>query len=213
MESLKSSKLPFSFAGIFLKRQRTVESGLQTRGFYRETIKDENGKLHTKTKFFIKNESKVTLGKIGDLQVYVYPYDYPGDVFIGTYPLSTKINSSLLPSFMGAYNKIRWFLRGDWQKETKNRKASIVPRQSLVSAYNHGLKAQIAKENGSSIPNLIRENRPELVYKCPFCEAQIWFNSAIELVRHLKKEKHGKTDINSCKRWVVKIDGKWKVLQ
>jgi hypothetical protein len=196
---------------------------LTESGAFIRTIITENGKKHQKTIKQNKNDEKVILGMIGELEVYAFPFSFPDLIFIGKFPICTKIDVSNEKGVLGAYNKIRWFLHNEWRNKPKSSIRTEMRRQHIVSAYNNGLFNQNDKKNASVGYNLIRrENGPELVWKCPFCIAEIWFNSRSELIRHIQTEKKNKEKshfekiekgIESCKIWVVKENGKWRILK
>lgn len=81
----------------------------------------------------------MVLGKLNDIEIYVYPYEYPDKVFLGIYPLSTVIGIEDLPKILGLYNKIRWYLQEDWLRKPKTEKGAKYPRERIVRAYNTGL--------------------------------------------------------------------------
>lgn len=120
---------------------KTVESGAFIRTTYRK-----GNKRKTETKKMSKNDKKVVLGRIGDFEVYVYPFDYPDTVFIGTFPVSTKLDTFCINQLFTAYNRARWFLNGEWQNEPQSSKAAKIARQRIVSAYNQALHSQRRKE-------------------------------------------------------------------
>lgn len=116
---------------------KTVESGAFIRTTYRK-----GNKRQTKTEKFQKNQKKVILGMIGDFEVYIYPFDYPDTVFIGKFPVSTKLDSFHVKDLLIAFNRARWFLEGNWQNEAQTTKASKIARQQIQRAYNLALKDQ-----------------------------------------------------------------------
>lgn len=201
----------------------SITKTTETGAFIRTTIKDKNGKKHQTTQKFKPNDEKVILGMIGEFEVYAYPYRFPDKIFIGRFPTNTTIDLISSRCILSAYNKIRWFLKGDWQNKPKTTIRTQMRRQHIVSAYNNGLNHQQAKENGSFLPNLIKENTPEQVFKCPFCFSEIWFNTQQALVKHIEYEKSKKEESHSqkltrvliiqSKVWVIKQNGKWRILK
>ena len=114
---------------------RTTESG----AFIRTVIRKGN-KRKQETKRIKKNDKKVILGHIGEFEVYVYPYDFPDTVFIGCFPLSTKINVSNLSELRRACNLIKAYLDGIYFKNDGWRKSTNSRRRAIQTAYNLGLK-------------------------------------------------------------------------
>jgi hypothetical protein len=217
---LLSSSNPFSFFAVVFnlvhRVSKTSESGLFLR-----TIIEENGYRKQKTVKFNKNTEKVFLGSIGELQVYAYPFRFPDCVFIGDFPVSTKIDLSNAKAILGAYNKIKWFLAGEWRNKAKSSIRTGMRRQQIQRAYDCGLDNEKNLKSSRLRTNYnLDTNAPIQVFKCPFCEAQIWFNRAMELTKHIRTEKnHGdknhsqKYDLEKCKVWVAKNEnGIWKVL-
>lgn len=181
-------------------------------GSFHRRIWREGKKKHTKTVKPIKNEEKVTLGFIGQIEVYVLPYSFPDRVFFGLYPYSTSIDKNDVSEIQSAYNKTRSFLREDWQIERRRGKGANARREAIVTAYNYGLESQKQQESGSPKHNYNYDyTEKEVVYKCPKCKGEVWFNTAGELIRHAKHEKHGKIIVK--KSWASKVNGKWRVVE
>lgn len=113
---------------------RTTEYGY----FIRKKLR--KGKIRRqKTVKLPAKGKKVVLAKLNDIEIYVYPYDYPDKVFFGIYPLSTMIGEDDLSKLFGIYNKIRWYLKEEWTKKGDSRSKAKYPRQRIVNAYNAGL--------------------------------------------------------------------------
>jgi hypothetical protein len=113
---------------------RTTESG----AFIRTTIR-KGKKRHQDTKRIKKNDKKVILGNVGDFEVYVYPYDFPDTVFIGTFPVSTQISTENVNQLIGAYNRAKAYLEGNYFNKPNWRKATNSRRRAIKKAYNMGL--------------------------------------------------------------------------
>lgn len=120
---------------------KTVESGAFIRTRYR--IGD---KRKVKTEKFTKNQKKAIFGHIGDFEVYTYPYDYPDTVFIGTFPISTKIDSSNVNQLIRAYNMAKAYLSGNYFSKPNSGKGANSRRQLIQRAYNQGLEEQRGKK-------------------------------------------------------------------
>jgi len=112
----------------------TTESG----AFIRKTIR-KGTKRRQKTIRITKNQKKVVLGFIGEFEVYVYPYDYPDTVFIGKFPISTKITSGHENGLLSVAQTVRHYLRGDYFNEPNWRKGSNSRKRAIRKAYNTGL--------------------------------------------------------------------------
>jgi len=121
---------------------KTVETG----AFYRTVIR-KGKKRKQKTIRLTKNEKKVTLGYIGDFEVYIYPYDYPDTVFIGKFPVSTKIEGTDWRKLYRIARKVKWYLTGEAWKTKHYTKASKKAYTQLIKAYNSGLKSLKNPEN------------------------------------------------------------------
>lgn len=103
--------------------------------------KTRRGKKRTqKTERLKKQSQKVVIDRIGELEIYVYPYDYPEKVFLGIYPLSTVIGEEDFKRFFGILNKIRWYFNDEWVKDRKREKGVKSLRQRIVNSYNMGLE-------------------------------------------------------------------------
>jgi hypothetical protein len=96
---------------------------------------------------------KVIIGNIGDLEVYLYPFDFPDKAFIGKFPVSTPVSRSDLSNMMGIINTLRWFFDGKAFSEPKRRKAANARRRAIVSAYNLALSELRSKKQGGSSYN------------------------------------------------------------
>jgi hypothetical protein len=191
-------------------------------GFFSRTTIRKDGKSHTETIKFKPNQKKVILGFLGELEVYVYPFDFPDKVFLGKFPLNTEFDSTNVQTLLGAYNKVKWFLAGQWQKKPKTTIRTQMRRQRISTAYNLGLSDKLTTNSASSYGNSNLGDRPELVYKCPFCLAEIWFNTIQELRHHIDNEiinrdrTHQKLTPKQeleTKKWAIKKNGKWKILE
>lgn len=120
---------------------KTVESGAFIRTKWRK-----GNKRTVKTVKMTKNEKKVVLGYIGDFEVYVYPFDYPDSVFIGKFPVSTKIDFFHVKDLFVAFNRARWYLEGNWQNGANFTKQAKTSRDAIVSAYNRALNEKVGKK-------------------------------------------------------------------
>lgn len=200
------------------EREKAFIQITETGAFIRKVFR-KDGKKHQVTQKFNKNDEKVILGMIGDFQVYVYPYHFPDKVFIGHFPTNTMIDASSRRELLSAYNKVTWFLKGNWQNKSNRTKGANSRRLSIISAYNNGLLTESKQEKGSFPYNYNSGNTPEQVFKCPFCSGEVWFNTKGELIRHITFEKNKKEvshnpkyNIEKCKHWVIQIRGKWKIM-
>lgn len=121
---------------------KLVESGAFVRTLYRKGTKRKQ-----ETRRMKKNDEKVVLGMLGDLEVYVYPYNFPSTVFIGKFPISTQITQQNRAEVITAARRIRWFLDGEWNSSSNQHKDSKTRRHTMIKAYNTGLKHQKEREN------------------------------------------------------------------
>ena len=122
------------------------ETVIEESGVFKRTYHRKGKKKRVKTERQKKNPLKVTIGKIGELEVYVYPYEYPEKVFLGQYPQFTMVLSKDdLPRWFSTYNILRWYFNGEWQNKRKQTKQAKRARQAIVLAYNLGLKRQKEK--------------------------------------------------------------------
>ena len=122
-------------------RTKTVESGAFIRTTYRVGKKRKQ-----ETKRFQKNQKKVILGRIGDFEIYCYPYEYPDTVFIGQFPVSTQIDSASVTQLISGYNKAKSYLDGNYFKKPNWRKGANSRRRDIKKAYNLGLDDQRSKK-------------------------------------------------------------------
>lgn len=123
---------------------------IQESGAFIRTYVRRGKKRHVKTKRIRKNNKKVVLGSIGDLEIYVYPFDYPDLVFIGKFPVSTTVTRGNVNEVIAGYNKIKWYLSGEWQNGFKNGKGANSSRRAIITAYDLGWK-QYKKDRSSPV--------------------------------------------------------------
>lgn len=117
---------------------------------YFQRIKTRRGtKKRQKTIKVQSNPEKVVIDRIGDLEIYVYPYSYPDKIFIGIYPMNTTLEREDFNRLFGIMNKIRWYLEEEWTRNPKNQKGSKYLRQRIVQAYNFGLSKLKETKNPS----------------------------------------------------------------
>lgn len=87
------------------------------------------------------------LNRIGDLEIYVIPSDFPDKAFIGIYPMSITISESDLHEIIRTYNILKWYFKGQWQRKKTWRKGANSRRSDIVMAYNSGSKRLTDQEN------------------------------------------------------------------
>ena len=137
---------------------KTTETG----AYYRTTIRQGNKKV-TKTIKIKKNDLKVVFGKLGEFEVYSYPYAYPTTVFIGKFPISTPIQDWRV--FMSMGMKIKHYLGGDYfekaQNHRKKGKGANALTEAVNSSYNLGLSQSEKPKTGSKIHNSINTIKTE----------------------------------------------------
>ena len=125
----------------FLKPKRFKK---ETEQVTRETtfFRSPDGEIkQTTEKKALHNPKKVVLYKIHDIELYVYPYDYPDKIFIGQFPNSIELDKTTVESVLKLYNIGKWFLNGFWaRKPYRMTKEAHARRQALVQAYKMGLK-------------------------------------------------------------------------
>jgi hypothetical protein len=121
---------------------RTTESGAFIR-----TIIRKGKKRHQDTKRVKKSDKKVTLGWIGEFEVYVYPYDFPDTVFIGKFPVSTQIQKGTENGILNVAQKIRHYLEGAYFNKPNWRKGANARKRAVKQAYNKGLNDARGKKN------------------------------------------------------------------
>lgn len=120
---------------------RTTESGAFIR-----TIVRKGGKRRQKTVRIKKNQKKVVLGHIGDFEVYTYPYDFPDTVFVGKFPVSTKIEKGQERAILSVAQKIRHYLEGAYFNKPNWRKGANARKRAIRKSYNLGLEEQRRKK-------------------------------------------------------------------
>ena len=118
------------------KKSRTVT---KERGYFERTKIRYGKKRKQKTEYVDTSKKKVVLAKVGDLEFYVYPYDYPDTVFAGIYPMSTKLDKGDVNKFLGVLNKLRWYFNNEWENEPTRSKGANYRRRAIEQAYNLGL--------------------------------------------------------------------------
>ena len=121
-----------------------TETIIKEHGFRRLILR--KGKVkRQKTEIIEKNPLKVTLDKIGDMELYCYPFDYPEHVFLGFRGTSQTLNKYQVRQLFKVYNIAKWFLNSEWQHKTKS-KRTTKRRREIEKAFNLGLKRQRERE-------------------------------------------------------------------
>jgi len=123
---------------------RTTESG----AFIRVTLRT-GSKRKQKTERITKSQKKVVLGHLGDFEVYVYPWDYPDTVFIGKFPISTKIDKEQEGAVLAIAQKIRHYLEGHYFNRPNWRKGANSRKRDISRAYNLGLDERKKRKTNS----------------------------------------------------------------
>ena len=116
---------------------KTTESGAFIR-----TVTRKGKRRKQETKRIQKNDKKVTLGFIGEFEVYAYPYDFPDTVFVGKFPVSTSISKGQEGQIYSIANIIRHYLEGNYFNKPNWRKGANSRRRAIQKAYNRALKDQ-----------------------------------------------------------------------
>jgi len=124
-----------------------TETIIKEHGFRRLILRKGKTKRQ-KTEIIQKNPKKVTLDKIGNLELYCYPSDYPEQVFIGTGNESQTLNKYEVRQLFKFYNLSNWYLKGEWQHKTKSKRTEK-RRREIEKAYNLALKTQKENENNA----------------------------------------------------------------
>ena len=121
--------------------KKTPSETIITEQGFRRIIYRKGKQKTQKTETHKKNPLKVTLAKIGDLEIYVYPFQYPDKIFLGKYPQFTMILSKYdLGKWFASYNIMKWFLNGYWTKKAQKRKRSQKTSATIQKAYNLGIQ-------------------------------------------------------------------------
>jgi hypothetical protein len=74
---------------------KRIEHGTFTR-----TIIRRDKRVTVKTEYVKPNPKKVVIGRLGDLEVYVYPYDFPNRIFMGKFPFTMSMEKSDLSALL-----------------------------------------------------------------------------------------------------------------
>lgn len=118
---------------------------------YFSRVKTRRGtKKRQKTVKLQNNPEKVVIDRIGDLEIYCYPYSYPDKIFIGIYPMNTVLGREDFKRLFGIMNKIRWYLDEEWISKPKTEKGAKFLRRRIVKAYNSGLERLKKTKNPNS---------------------------------------------------------------
>ena len=125
-------------------KPRKRDSTTITREYgYFSRIKTRKGKKRRQSTEYRKTRGeKVLLAKLGDLELYVYPKDYPDRVFLGIFPMSTCISEEQLGLLFNIYNKSKWYLKEDWTRKDTWRKGANSLRRRIQRSYARGLERQ-----------------------------------------------------------------------
>lgn len=119
------------------KKSRTIT---KERGYFTRTKIRIGKKRRQKTEYIDTSKKKVVLAKIGDLEFYTYPFDYPDTVFAGIFPMSTQLSKADVRTLFGVCNKLRWYFNNEWENEPGRSKGANALRRAIEQAYDSGWK-------------------------------------------------------------------------
>lgn len=108
-------------------------------GYYeQQIIKSSTGEKHEKLIRYEKNPAKVVIGKIGNLEISCYPYDFPDKVFYNVSGGKGQLDRYDCAKMQAIQNKIRWYLEGGLEKSLKRKSKSPLAIQiRLAWEYKH----------------------------------------------------------------------------
>lgn len=134
------------------KRELSTTRKTEYGYFVRKTVR-HGKKRRQKTVLRKRNPEKVTLGYIGDVEFYTYPYEFPNKIFFGIYPLSTYIEAGQEEDILRIYNKVRWYFKEEWTKQRTSSKRANSRRRHIQRAYIAGEKRVEKLEKGQVSTN------------------------------------------------------------
>lgn len=121
--------------------KRNTKTTIVETGNFTRVLERSGKRKRQKTQRHKRNPEKVTLYKVGDLELYAYPYTNPDQMFIGSYPdFNMAITKADLSRLFGLYIKARWFLNGCWQNRRFKTKTAKSASTSICKSYDYGLK-------------------------------------------------------------------------
>jgi len=117
---------------------------IEETGTFKRVYLRKGKQKKVKTQRTKKNNKKVVLARMGKLELYVIPYDFPDSVFIGQYPNFTqKLDKYEIPKLLVFFNKARWYLNGSYLEKPKkgSKKRFYVEKSSalLQKAFSSGI--------------------------------------------------------------------------
>jgi len=121
-------------------RNRPTRTHTKEYGYYIREKWSKGKKRKQKTTKVKKNSEKVLLCRIGDVELYVYPKDYPDKIFMGIFPMSTTLEAFQVKDLLRAYNRAKWFINGDWQKTPRSAIGAKSLRQRILKSIDLGVK-------------------------------------------------------------------------
>jgi hypothetical protein len=123
------------------KKTPTVTKRVE-HGTFTRTIIRRDKRVTVKTTYAKPNPKKVIIGKLGDLEVYVYPYDFPNRVFMGKFPVTFSLTKQDIAAMLGLASISTWFLNGNAFKSHRMGKAANARRRAILSAYKYAQNAE-----------------------------------------------------------------------
>lgn len=202
-----------------LKSNRTEE--IQEGTFIRRTI-SHKGKKRTKLTRLKKNPEKVILCYLGNIEMFVYPYQNPDTIFCRIGKEITGLDKYEARKIMAVYNQINWALSGGIQDAVRGESNSKKAKE-IKKAYDYGLtnendRIQKVNKERKKENKLAERLRKEFVESMPVCgcgEVARMYNGYFEgkptrLCTHCGKvydENSGNflyTDEDAVKEWEEK---------
>lgn len=126
------------------RETKVSETIIEETGVFKRTLWRKGKQKRQRTERKKKNPAKVVLAKIGDLDLYVYPYDFPDKVFLGSYPNFTmSLDKADVKKLFKIYNISKWYLDQEGftkpKGDRKSRRGADARRRSIQKAYSYGL--------------------------------------------------------------------------
>jgi hypothetical protein len=137
-----------------LKLDRTI---ITKRGEFEEVIsKVGEETVFKRIDYSKRNPSKVTLARIGKVEIFCYPYSNFSKIFLGFGSKAIEITKYDLPKLLGAYNKGRWFIENGKNVVNDKFESTSELAQQVRLAYIYANELELSKTKEVEIQKNIK---------------------------------------------------------
>lgn len=153
-----------------MKYARTEE--VREGSFIKRIIR-HNGKKTERLTRIKRNEKKVTLFFLGNIEFYLYPYQSDETVYARIGKEITGLNKYELKGLLAVHNRLNWVVNGGIKKAIRGESNSAIAKE-IIDAWNAGHKEELnlMREYSESKRNEMdkaEKHRKEFEKSMPLC--------------------------------------------